>query len=492
VRDIPIQRFAGSVLAFGAYGAPALAGFRVSRRTLLVFGMLGVLLALFALGTIHIAGGLVLAGGFAKSADLREQALAKLLEAKALEDADGNVAAENFERQKALMAEFTDLDKQVKAAAESEGMRSLATDRLSWYQEAATGLPMRFARTQLDPAGPKSLGQQFVQSQAYQQLKSSGVFASDNARFRSDPVVAAPHLKFMGAASDVINTESGQPSAALVTPMYIPGALPLPQRPTIVRQLLVNADMPAGDQISYAAQTGFDSAAAAVAQATSTSTGAKPQSSIAWTRRTSDAEWIATWMVTTRQSLADENQTMSLIDNQGRVMIRIAEDDELLNGSGSSPHLRGLRNASGLQTLDLTGADNLDGIRSARRLVKTGVSRLDPTFIVVNPVDSEEIDLLKDGQNNYRGGNPIGNFGFDQPIWRLARAESEAMPSGKALVGAREGATVFERQPITVLTADQHSDFFVRNLVVILFEERLALPIWFPTAFVEITFAAWT
>jgi hypothetical protein len=50
------------------------------------------------------------------------------------------------------------------------------------------------------------------------------------------------------------------------------------------------------------------------------------------------------------------------------------------------------------------------------------------------------------------------------------------MPAGKALVGARAGATVFERQPITVLTADQHSDFFVRNLVVILFEERLAFP----------------
>jgi hypothetical protein len=41
---------------------------------------------------------------------------------------------------------------------------------------------------------------------------------------------------------------------------------------------------------------------------------------------------------------------------------------------------------------------------------------------------------------------------------------------------------VFERQPITVLTADQHSDFFVRNLVVILFEERLAFPVYFPTA----------
>jgi hypothetical protein len=45
---------------------------------------------------------------------------------------------------------------------------------------------------------------------------------------------------------------------------------------------------------------------------------------------------------------------------------------------------------------------------------------------------------------------------------------------------------------LTVLTADQHADFFVRNLAVILFEERLAFPVYFPTAFVEITFDEWT
>jgi HK97 family phage major capsid protein len=195
-------------------------------------------------------------------------------------------------------------------------------------------------------------------------------------------------------------------------------------------------------------------------------------------------------MVTTRQALSDAGVIRGLIDNQGRLMLQLEEEDQLLAGNGTAPNLSGILDQS-IQTLDLTGEDNLDGIRTARRLVRTGLSRLQADWIVVNPEDSEEIDLLKDDNGLYRGGNPIGNFSFDQSIWRLARAESEAMTAGTALVGARAGATVYERQPITVLTADQHSDFFIRNLIVILFEERLAFPVWFPSAFVEVTLADW-
>src|SRR6185503_17325447 len=127
----------------------------------------------------------------------------------------------------------------------------------------------------------------------------------------------------------------------------------------------------------------------------------------------------------------------------------------------------------------------------ARRLVKSGVSRLDPTFLIVNPEDSEGIDLLKDEFGQYRGGNPIGNFSFDQPVWRLRRVESEALAAGTAIVGSGAAATVYEREPIRVLTADQHADFFVRNIAVLLFEERLGFPIYFPTGLVEVTLGEW-
>ena len=430
-----------------------------------------------------------------RATELREQALAKLAEADALTAGPpGNktVSAENEERYNALVAEFNELDRQAVQAQTTDENLGTVAERMAHYTGAISGEPMRFNSTQLDPNANKSMGQQFVESQAYKALIESGALGSENSKFRSDPVIVGRKgTRFGAAATDVVQTESGGPGAGLVTPYYQPGIIPLPQRPLTIRELFPQSDMPTGDTISYAAQSGFDNAAAAVAQATTAANGAKPQSSVAWTRRTAEAEYIATWMATTRQAVADGSQMMSLIDNQGRLMIALEEEDQLVNGDGTSPNISGILDQSGIQTLDLAGEDNLDGIRGARRLVKTGTSRLDPDFIIVNPIDSEEFDLLKDLEGRYRAGDPFGSGPFNTPIWRMRRVESEAVAEGTAIVGAGTAATVFERQPLTVLTADQHSDFFVRNLVVILFEERLAFPVYFPTAFVEVTLDDW-
>lgn len=432
--------------------------------------------------------------------DLREQALAKLIEAKALTDDAGDVKAEDQDRFDALMQEFHDLDAAAGKAATHEDNVGTLRERMEWYTGKATGSPMRFVSTTLDPNASKSMGQQFIDSEAYKALVASGALGSENARFRSDPVVVGGRgaRGFKAAASDIVHTESGGPGAGLVTPFYLPGVQALPQAPLVVRDLFPNEDMPSGDTLSYAAQVGFDNAASAVGQAVATNGsdaagGLKPQSSIAWERRTAPAEWIATWMATTRQAIADGEgaQMRSLIDNQGRLMIAIEEDDQLLNGNGTSPNISGILDQSSIQTLDLTGEDNLDGIRVAKNMVKTGLSRLNATFIIIHPDDSVEFDLLKDLEGRYRAGDPFGNGPETPPIWRLRRAESEAVAEGTAVVGSGAGATVFERQPLTVLTADQHADFFVRNLVVILFEERLAFPVYFPTAFVEVTLADW-
>ena len=182
----------------------------------------------------------------------------------------------------------------------------------------------------------------------------------------------------------MIGTGAG-PGGSLVTPQYLPGVIPLPQRPLVVRDLF-SQDRTYTDTISYAAQTAFDTAAGAVAQATSVAaSGLKPQSSIAWVRKTLPVEAIATWMAATRRQLADAGQTRSLIDNQLQLMLRLVEEDQLVNGNGTSPNLRGLLNQTGVQTLDVSGSPsvnallNLDTIRDAKRLVKTGPPARTPT-----------------------------------------------------------------------------------------------------------------
>lgn len=425
-----------------------------------------------------------------KAAQLREEALAKLMEAKAYSETQDM----DPERLEALMGEFRELDTKASHAQSTDDTIGTIAERLEWYAGKATGQPVHFRSVALDTSRAISRGAAFVASAEYRELVASGALGSDRAAFKSRPFLAAAG----GAASDVVQTETGGAAAGLVVPQYLPGIVPLPQRPLTIRGLFSDGTA-TSDTISYAQQKYLTSGAATVAQATSTSDGAKPQSSLGWERKTSAVETIATWMAVTRQTLADAGQVRALIDNQLHLLLQLEEEVQLLTGNGTSPNLSGLYDQV-IQELDLSAATsahghpNLDGIRTAKKLVKTGAALAAADGVVMHPNDSAEFDLIALDGVGYLAGNPFAGTagGGDAPIWRLPRVESMAMTEGSVLVGAfKLGATVLERQGVTILTADQHSDFFIRNLVVVLAEERLGFPIYFPAAFVDVTLKDW-
>lgn len=441
-----------------------------------------------------------IAGGDGTTAvDLREHAAAKFKEAadlvgtKAIEELD----AETEAKFNVLMGEAKTLDQQYEQAASREGNAELLRSRLDYYHGKAKGGPIPWQSFTPDDDRTKSLGQRFVESPEYKEVLDSGALTSENAKFASGRVKGRPFVETK-AATDVIYSGAGG-GGGLIIPQFLPGVLPLPSRPLVVRDLF-SAGTTTSDTLSYARQVSRDSAAAAVAQASSLSTGAKPQSAIGWARQTSPVETLATWMAATRQQLADAGQTRALIDNQLQLMLKLVEEDQLLNGNGSAPNLRGIFETAGVQTLDVSGVStssaqdiarvNLNAIRDAMRLVRTGPAFAQPDGVVVNPIDAAEIDEIQDTLGRYLGNGPF-NSG-PETLWRLPRVESLAIPEGTALVaGFKQGATVFEREAINVLTSDSHADFFVRNLIAVLGEERLGLAVFFPAAFCEVTLKDW-
>jgi HK97 family phage major capsid protein len=69
--------------------------------------------------------------------------------------------------------------------------------------------------------------------------------------------------------------------------------------------------------------------------------------------------------------------------------------------------------------------------------------------------------------------------------------ETAAIAEGTFLTGAFGlGATLYDRQQANVRIAEQHADFFVRNAMAILAEERLGLACKRPESFVRGTFTA--
>lgn len=428
---------------------------------------------------------------------LREAAKAKFAEAKkfaddhGLNDEDGDIKAEDMEAVNKILTEAKQLDAEFVEESKKQGVATEINERFAYYSEGVTDRPVRFHPVmQENPNAGKSLGRQFVESQTYQDLIESGDLKSTQTHITTKRVLLA--------ATDIVDGGTGADLDRLVLPDYLPGIIPLQQRPLVVRDLFdqrrTNSDI-----IDYAQQSAFESGADAVAKATAVNGvgltgGVKPQSSIDWERKQKPVTTIATFFVTTRQSLADSPVVEGLIDNQGRLMIQLAEEDQIISGDGVAPNLEGLMNTPGVQTLDVSGSGagaQLDAIRVARRLIRTGASRLQADGVILHPEDSEAIDLMKDDNGLYRGGNPVGNFTYNQPLWGLRRVESEGMGSaGVGIVGAfKAGGTVYERQGITVYTTDSHSDFFIRNLIAVLFEERIGLAVFFPSAFVIVTFS---
>jgi HK97 family phage major capsid protein len=67
--------------------------------------------------------------------------------------------------------------------------------------------------------------------------------------------------------------------------------------------------------------------------------------------------------------------------------------------------------------------------------------------------------------------------------------DTPAMTEGTALVGAfGSGAQLYDREQASIRISEQHSDFFIRNAIVVLAEQRLALAVKRPEAFVKVTF----
>jgi HK97 family phage major capsid protein len=70
------------------------------------------------------------------------------------------------------------------------------------------------------------------------------------------------------------------------------------------------------DAIEYARQTAFTNTAAAVAEATSTTTGTKPEATLAFEKVTAPVATYATWAPVTRRGLSGVGELRDVVDGQ--------------------------------------------------------------------------------------------------------------------------------------------------------------------------------
>src|SRR5690606_21476411 len=113
------------------------------------------------------------------------------------------------------------------------------------------------------------------------------------------------------------------------------------------------------------------------------------------------------------------------------------------------------------------------------------------------PLDYQSFRLSKDGNGQYYGGGyfagQYGNGGVPEqpPLWGLRTIVTPAISAGTVLMGAvSQGATVYRKGGVRVDMANTNEADFINNLVTLRVEERLALAVRYPSAFVKVTMAA--
>lgn len=82
--------------------------------------------------------------------------------------------------------------------------------------------------------------------------------------------------------------------------------------------------------------------------------------------------------------------------------------------------------------------------------------------------------LAKNAQDEHLLGNPANMA--EPRLWGLPVVVTNTMPPANFLVlDAARAGYIADREDAVVCIAEQHADFVVRNMVVILVEERLAI-----------------
>ena len=300
---------------------------------------------------------------------------------------------------------------------------------------------------------------------------------------------------------------SGSASGHMLMPQVIPTIYRAGEAPLAMRDVLVNASTDS-DTIVVLQENTFTNSAAEVAEATATNGvgltgGVKPESALTFSEVSYPVRWIAHWMPLTRQMLEDLPAMRSYVEERLITGLKRREDNQLLNGDGVTPNISGILNDGGIQVLDDvattgyfavnptvnagTDLENFDRILRAKSLIRT-VGRAVANFIVVNPTDYEIMQTRADANGHYYAGGPFGPGGVPT-LWGLPVVESENIAVGEALVGDGLMAAIFDRHDARIYTTDSHADFFVRNLIVMLAEERLALAIFRPQAFAHVYLA---
>lgn len=346
----------------------------------------------------------------------------------------------------------------------SESVKELRT-RILEVEQKQTKNP----RTEISEE--KSIGQMVIESEQYKAAQ-----AGAHGRNMSPVTVGSFHK------TNVVNaTGASQP----LVPADRLGTIIMPfNRRMTIRQLLPN-NRTTSNMIEFPKELLFTSNAGAQGGSSPIGNGEgelKPESALTFELASTPVCGITHFIPASRQILSDAPMLQGYIDGRLRYGLMLKEEDELLNGDGGAGTLQGLVNQATAFTGGSTNQTYLDTLLKA--FLQISLQNMEATGVIMHPTDWTNIMLEKDTTGRYLFSDPHST---ESPrVWGKDVVPTASQTLGQFLAGAFIlAAEIFDREDANVMIAEQHSDFFVRNLVAIRAEERLALAVYRALAIVK-------
>ncbi|HHL2712618.1 TPA: phage major capsid protein [Yersinia enterocolitica] len=304
-------------------------------------------------------------------------------------------------------------------------------------------------------------------------------------------VVSAENVKAFAASIEGGKRISVPVSAALlstgvaegvVEPQRLPGIDTAPKQRLFIRDLIApgRTGSPA---IFWVQQTGFTNAAKVVPEGT-----AKPYSGIEFATKITPVTTIAHMFKASKQIMDDFAQLQSTVDAEMRYGLKYVEEQEILFGDGTGAHLHGIvpQATAFAAAFSVAQQNGIDDLRLA--MLQAQLARFPASGHVLHFIDWAKIELTKDTLGRYILANPTGLTG--PTLWGLPVVATEtAAFKGKFLTGAfNAAAQLFDREDANVVISTENADDFEKNMISIRCEERLALAVKRPEAFIYSSF----
>jgi HK97 family phage major capsid protein len=303
------------------------------------------------------------------------------------------------------------------------------------------------------------------------------IVSSDNAQAFLSKGIPSTKIEVPARLMKTAIVNATGQNQPLVPAQRGPRIVSAPERALTIRDLFTSVEV-SSNLIEFCKENSFTNNAGPQYDASpgSTEGALKPESALTFVLATAAVATLAHWIPASRQVLSDAPMLQRYLDDRLLYGLKLAEENEFLNGDGTSGHILGL---VGQATGFSGGATNQTALDTmARSVGQLAAAEMVPNGFILNPVDwwSPSFRLAKDTTGRYILGDPGEQM--TPGLWGFPVVLTNSLARGTFVtLDAQRAGYLADRESAEIRIAEQHADFFIRNMVAVLAEERTTLVI---------------